>query len=566
MYEFSRKDQRKIRYSLLITRKAGVATSFWSRCSTIKALFLVMLVILSYIIIDNWKAVSTIIEISQDVNTMAFKKAMSIKAYKALKQTEYKYKMLLETTDANEMKMLESIYQRNLTFSWGNRYGLLPPSKPVFYKDCLRYLQKEYYHRVSIVISFKDELLSILLRTLTTIVFRTPMHLLHEIILVDDGSFHDHKLGVISHIRWLEVPIVWYRRNNSVGIANARHFGIQRASGDVVAILDSHMVVSEMWLQPLLATLSEKPKGIIVPLVQMIGDHEYDKFHLHKINPYSWKMIRGYEGLGYTDVRINETNETQPYKTPVIGGGAFIADRTNLLEIWPHQFHPGLWGVENLRLSLRAWACAGGLWVNVCGKVTHPNGLDPNLSRYKVGNSQLRKFRLSETAAEIVNIMKKRKDADRLIRSTHFSQLREEIFETANVLSESFNYTKCQNDYDWYLKNVHGNYHFKIFDHSRFVQVGVFQSAAEPTRCIVNIPSKAEVQTDTDCISAIGDTDIADPHLMGISTSPRGVTISTDAYYSPSCWDAHHRSVKRKRTFGSTVLSSNNLQYLRISN
>ena len=62
-----------------------------------------MLVILSYIIIDNWKAVSTIIEISQDVNTMAFKKAMSIKAYKALKQTEYKYKMLLETTDANEM-------------------------------------------------------------------------------------------------------------------------------------------------------------------------------------------------------------------------------------------------------------------------------------------------------------------------------------------------------------------------------------------------------------------------------------------------------------------------------
>ena len=207
-----------------------------------------------------------------------------------------------------------------------------------------------------------------------------------------------------------------------------------------MAILDSHMVVSEMWLQPLLATLSQKPRGIAVPLVQMIMDDEYDEYHLNKINPYSWKMNRGYQGLDFTASYLNKTDETQAYPTPVIGGGAMVAKTATLLELWPLQIYKSSWGVENLRLSLRAWACAGGLWVNVCGKITHPNGLDPNLSRYNVNNPEIKKFRLSETGGEIVNVMKNRKDSERLIQSTYFSELRGDIFKTAELISKSFNY------------------------------------------------------------------------------------------------------------------------------
>ena len=316
-----------------------------------------------------------------------------------------------------------------------------------------------------------------------------------------------------------------------------------------MAILDSHMVVSEMWLQPLLATLSQKPRGIAVPLVQMIMDDEYDEYHLNKINPYSWKMNRGYQGLDFTASYLNKTDETQAYPTPVIGGGAMVAKTTTLLELWPLQIYKSSWGVENLRLSLRAWACAGGLWVSVCGKITHPNGLDPNLNRYNINSPEISKFRLSETAGEIVNVMKNRKDSERLIQSTYFSGLRGDIFKTAELISKSFNYTKCEKDYDWYLNNVHGTYHYKLFDHPKFEHVGVFQSAAEPSRCLVNIFSKNQVETNTECgaITASSNSgvakniDIADPHLMGVSGNPRGVTISTDVYYSPTCWDAYHR-------------------------
>lgn len=41
---------------------------------------------------------------------------------------------------------------------------------------------------MGVVIPFKDEHLSVLLRTVYSILYNTPEHLLTEIVLVDDGS------------------------------------------------------------------------------------------------------------------------------------------------------------------------------------------------------------------------------------------------------------------------------------------------------------------------------------------------------------------------------------------
>lgn len=43
---------------------------------------------------------------------------------------------------------------------------------------------------VSVVVIFRNEAFTVLLRTATSIINRSPDHLLHEIILVDDFSDH----------------------------------------------------------------------------------------------------------------------------------------------------------------------------------------------------------------------------------------------------------------------------------------------------------------------------------------------------------------------------------------
>ena len=46
---------------------------------------------------------------------------------------------------------------------------------------------------ISVVIPFRDEHLSVLLRTVYSIVGNTPTNLLREVILVDDGSINGNK-------------------------------------------------------------------------------------------------------------------------------------------------------------------------------------------------------------------------------------------------------------------------------------------------------------------------------------------------------------------------------------
>ena len=48
---------------------------------------------------------------------------------------------------------------------------------------------------VSVVVIFRNEAFTVLLRTATSIINRSPDHLLHEIILVDDFSDHGNALS-----------------------------------------------------------------------------------------------------------------------------------------------------------------------------------------------------------------------------------------------------------------------------------------------------------------------------------------------------------------------------------
>lgn len=107
---------------------------------------------------------------------------------------------------------------------------------------------------VSVIIAFHNEHLQTLLRTCYSIMRRTPVQLLAEIILVDDASTLENlanklvKFTVEQSLPAVKVIRLEERR----GAMKARVIGAKVAKSKVFVFLDAHCEVYHNWLPPLL--------------------------------------------------------------------------------------------------------------------------------------------------------------------------------------------------------------------------------------------------------------------------------------------------------------------------
>merc|ERR1719449_54365 len=92
----------------------------------------------------------------------------------------------------------------------------------------------------SIIIIFHNEAWSTLIRTIYSVLNRSPEHLIHEIILVDDastlthlGARLDQEVEKMDKVRLIRMP----KRG---GLMKARMAGIEAATAEVLTFLDSH--------------------------------------------------------------------------------------------------------------------------------------------------------------------------------------------------------------------------------------------------------------------------------------------------------------------------------------
>ena len=408
-----------------------------------------------------------------------------IEKYRYMRKLEFKYREKLESLTPEDIKSLSEYYHRDITIHWSGNHGLLPASKPLRDIKCLELLDKMHNVSVTVIISYKNELLFLLYRTLTTIVERTPSNLLLEIILIDDGSDTDDSEEISEYCSVVGIPVRMMRNDVSVGIANSRYKGIRAAAGYVIVILDSHMEVSDTWLEPLLNVLKHKPGALAVPLVHMINEKDYHKQHLNLIKPYGLQMAGGFEMMQFYYTGPPEDDVTKPYLTSSLGGGALAAYKYTLLALYPASVISSSWGIENNRLALRAWMCADGLWVPACSQILHTNGNDVSLRRYRGNSQELFKRLKEENLAEIVNFFTDSVE-QRHFLSTVFSDeaLFGPVLGIAESLQKTFDYSKCPRNYDWYLYNVHSSHHYKFYNTLDFVHVGEIESAYLPKLCL----------------------------------------------------------------------------------
>lgn len=123
------------------------------------------------------------------------------------------------------------------------------------HKNCkkLRYLKE--LPTVSVIIPFYNDHFSVLLRTVHSIINRSPEKVLREIILINDRStkefLYDPLKAYIAEnfssgiVKLFEMPV-------RSGLIWARLAGARAATGDVLIFLDSHTEPNVNWLPPLL--------------------------------------------------------------------------------------------------------------------------------------------------------------------------------------------------------------------------------------------------------------------------------------------------------------------------
>lgn len=238
-------------------------------------------------------------------------------------------------------------------------------------KQCKNRKYLEKLSTVSVIIPFHNEGFTTLLRSIHSIINRTPKKLLHEIILVDDFSTMHH-LGELLTNKLKSYPVVkLIRLKKREGLIRARLSGIEQARGKMIVILDSHIEVTNNWLPPLIEPIEINRKTITCPMIDVINN---DNFEYRSQNgdamrgAFSWELL--YKRIPIPP-KLRKSDPSVPFEDPVMAGGLFAADRSYFNEIGGYD--PGLeiWGGEQYELSFKTWMCGGKILDCPCSRVGH---------------------------------------------------------------------------------------------------------------------------------------------------------------------------------------------------
>lgn len=228
--------------------------------------------------------------------------------------------------------------------------------------------------KASIVVIFYNELMSVILRTVWSVLLQTPSHLLQEIILVDDCSTDESLKGLLQYYldtRLKEYNIKLIRLKHRMGLIRARLQGARIAQGDVLIFLDAHCEATKDWIEPLLARIEEEKTAVLVPIIDVIEASNL----AYSTNGDSSFQVGGFSWSGhFTWIDIQDENDkgkVTPIKSPTMAGGLFAIDRNFFWDIGSYDEQMDGWGGENLEMSFRIWQCGGRLETVPCSRVGH---------------------------------------------------------------------------------------------------------------------------------------------------------------------------------------------------
>lgn len=246
----------------------------------------------------------------------------------------------------------------------------IPDTRP---EMCAQNLVHDDLPSTSVIFCFVDEVWSTLLRSVHSVLNRSPPHLLKEIILVDDCSTKENlKEPLDAYMsQFPKVRIIRLRERQ--GLIRARLAGAAVAKGEVLTFLDSHVECNVGWLEPLLERVYLDRKKVPCPVIEVISDKDMSYMLVDNFQRgiFKWPLVFGWSALPDEHIKKNNMTVADPIRCPVMAGGLFSIDKKYFYELGAYD--PGLdvWGGENMEISFKIWMCGGEIEIIPCSRVGH---------------------------------------------------------------------------------------------------------------------------------------------------------------------------------------------------
>ncbi|KAG8014991.1 N-acetylgalactosaminyltransferase 7 [Nibea albiflora] len=210
----------------------------------------------------------------------------------------------------------------------------------------------------SVIIVFHNEGWSTLMRTVHSVIKRTPRKYLAEIVMIDDFSNKDGN----------EYSMEPQQGGDEDGLA--------RGAWDW-SLLWKRVPLSQREKSKRKHTTEPYRTVCTVPLIDSIhgqkftmepqGGGDNDGFAR---GAWDWSMLWKRIPLGEKEKKLRKY-QTEPYRSPAMAGGLFAIEREYFFELG--LYDPGLqiWGGENFEISYKIWQCGGQLLFVPCSRVGH---------------------------------------------------------------------------------------------------------------------------------------------------------------------------------------------------
>ncbi|XP_054091248.1 putative polypeptide N-acetylgalactosaminyltransferase 9 [Zeugodacus cucurbitae] len=157
-----------------------------------------------------------------------------------------------------------------------------------------------------VIICFHNEAWSVLLRTVHSVLVRSPPHLINEIILVDDFSDMPHTKQQLEDYFSAYPKVKILRALSREGLIRARLLGARYAKAPVITYLDSHCECTEgecvrndlyvwaSWLEPLLDRIARNSTTVVCTVIDVIDDTTLE-FHYRdsggvNVGGFDWNL------------------------------------------------------------------------------------------------------------------------------------------------------------------------------------------------------------------------------------------------------------------------------------